>query len=244
MLVLRRAPLVALLLAGLAVAGCAPTVQQKSLPSLADRTEPIASIAVAPFTPTGRLLRDRAEPGAVPPSRAAALVARHLSEALGARVRVIPAEDVGRVLGIEGAPLTPLRPAEVAKVVAREFGVDAVVLGRVSRFAGRSETLVGGCTWTGSASQEGKGGERDGVGRRLPACTGPPGASVAFSIALHEAPGGSPLWQGRFDETQRTLSENVFNAARYPGGGTRWLSVEELTVWGAGEMAHALPVGP
>jgi len=68
-------------------------------------------------------------------------------------------------------------------------------------------------------------------------------ASVSFTITLYAAPGARPLWRGRFDETQRALNENIFNAGRYPGGGTRWLSAEEMARWGASEVALAMPLG-
>ena len=57
------------------------------------------------------------------------------------------------------------------------------------------------------------------------------------------APGGEQLWRATFDERQQALSENVFNAARYPGRGSRWLSAGELARWGAEEVAQVMPVG-
>jgi hypothetical protein len=67
-------------------------------------------------------------------------------------------------------------------------------------------------------------------------------ASIGFEVTLYSAPGGQKLWSGVFDETQRALGENVLNAGRYPGGGTRWLTAEELLRWGATETATAMPV--
>jgi hypothetical protein len=46
-----------------------------------------------------------------------------------------------------------------------------------------------------------------------------------------------------FNETQRPLSSNVLVASRYPGGGSRWLSAEELARWGAEETARSMPIG-
>ena len=34
---------------------------------------------------------------------------------------------------------------------------------------------------------------------------------------------------------------SFFNVFRYPGGGTRWLTAEELSQWGASEVAQAMP---
>jgi hypothetical protein len=65
-------------------------------------------------------------------------------------------------------------------------------------------------------------------------------ASVGYEVTLFEAPGGRRLWTSRFDETQQPLTENVFNAQRYPGGGRRWLTAAELARWGADGAAKAL----
>lgn len=220
-----RSALSAFVTAGLAlpVAACAPVVQGEALPALYEREAPLSRIAIAPFAPAGRLAD---EPAARPekpstqtstgsPPVAPTLVGRYLGEALAPRVEVIPAEDVQRALGLEAAPREPLPPAEVARLASARFGADAVILGRVSRFVERS----------GEAT-----------GTRRP-------ASVSFTVTLYEAPGARPLWTARFDETQRALSENVLDAGRYPGRGSRWLSAEELARWGAGELALALPLG-
>jgi hypothetical protein len=65
-------------------------------------------------------------------------------------------------------------------------------------------------------------------------------ASVGYEVTLFEAPGGRRLWTSRFDETQQALTENIFNAQRYPGGGRRWLTAAELARWGAEGAAKAL----
>lgn len=109
----------------------------------------------------------------------------------------------------------PAAPPDVARAVAKELGAQAVVLGRVSRYRGLD-------------------------GRSLGASSP---ASVAFDVTLVAAPSGEPLWKADFDETQRPLSDNLFNAFRYPSGGSRWLTAEELVRWGASEVAKDLPTG-
>jgi hypothetical protein len=42
--------------------------------------------------------------------------------------------------------------------------------------------------------------------------------------------------------TQAPISANLFNMGRYPGGGTRWLTAEELSKWGADGVADAFPI--
>ena len=209
-----RAGLLGLLL--VAVPGCAPIVRVESRPALAGLAQPIAVIAMAPFTPTGRLAQPRAQEGSESPSLATSLVAHQVAEALRTRVTVVPAEDIGRALGTERAPLVRLVPAEVARLAAAEYGADAVLLGEVSRFVSRS-------------------GEAAGTLRP---------ASVGFAVSLYAAPGGQLLWRAHFDETQKALSENLFVTGRYPGRGTRWLTAEELSRWGAEATAAQLPLGP
>jgi hypothetical protein len=66
-------------------------------------------------------------------------------------------------------------------------------------------------------------------------------SSVAFEMTLYTAPEGRKAWVSVFDETQRPLSENLVNARRYPGGGSRWLTAAELARWGAESAIEALP---
>ncbi len=150
---------------------------------------------------------------ALPPEQVAALVTGFVSDALASRgIPVVPASDLDQVLG-EASGGVPVRdPQQAARIAAEAFGASSLVSGSVLRYRER---------------------EGEALGALRP-------ASVAFEVSLHEAPTGFRLWTSRFDETQQALSENLFNARRYPGGGTRWLSAAELARWGAGEVALAL----
>ncbi|MDJ0865218.1 MAG: hypothetical protein QNK03_03850 [Myxococcota bacterium] len=108
----------------------------------------------------------------------------------------------------------PVDPREAAAVVQHRFGAQALVLGTITRFREREGRAAGAMT----------------------------PASVGFQVRVYGVPDGLMLWSGAFDETQQSLGSNVFNARRYPGGGMRWLSAEEMARWGAGEIAEALPV--
>jgi hypothetical protein len=203
------------LLALAGAAGCVAPVESRDYPALRERKEPIARIAVAPLRPTGELAQKRVSDAGVPPGVATALVARYLSEALASRgIAVVPAEDLARALAIESATDRRLVPRAVAQVAAEEFGADAVLLGEVSRFEKRSGQAAG---------------------------TLHP-AAVGFEVTLYSAPGARRLWSGVFSETQQALSENVLSTYRYPGGGTRWLTAEELARWGAKETVAAIPL--
>jgi hypothetical protein len=173
----------------------------------------LRKVVVVPFTPRPEL--SRAAPGdGVSAETAVKLVGRFVTEAVAARgIDVVPASDLAVALSGEAPPMPVLGASEAAEFAAREFGATAVLLGEVWRYRERA-------------------GEALGASRA---------ASVAFEVTLFAAPSGQKLWSARFDETQRALSENVLNARRYPGGGTRWLTAAELARWGAQAAAGAMP---
>lgn len=146
----------------------------------------------------------------------AALVERFLAEALAARgVKTIPAADVATAARAAGMdPTKPVSPREFAQLCAAEFGVAAILTGEMRRYVER----IG-----------------EALGARQP-------ASVAFDVALHSAPRGGRMWSAVFDETQKSMTENVLRARRYPGGGTRWLSGPEFAKWAASEIVNEAPV--
>lgn len=172
----------------------------------------IREVAIAPFRVSDSYPRTGARN--VPGADAAAKVERYVTEALQRRgIRVVPAGDVRTVLGLTDPAQAPPPPGIVAKVANQEFGVPAIVYGTVKRMRERSAEAMSGSS----------------------------AASVWYEITLLRAPGARPLWKTSFNETQRPLNENIFNASRYPGGGMRWLSAEELAKWGAGEVAREFP---
>lgn len=54
-------------------------------------------------------------------------------------------------------------------------------------------------------------------------------ASVAFTLQLFDVRRGDVVWSARYDETQKSLTENPFGLAEIGTRGVRWLTVEELT---------------
>ena len=192
-----------LVLAGAVALGCVGTVVQQSYPALDSLRAPIQRIAVAPL-----LARPEAAAGSAP------LVARYLVAALAARgFEVVPPEEVGRVSGA-------LPPAsglpELAARLNRELGVDALLVGEITRWVERE----------GSAA-----------GSQRP-------ASVGLLVNLYGAPDAHHLWRGEFNRTQQAGFENVLLTPRYPGRGARWLTAEEFAQFGASELAAALPIAP
>ena len=128
-------------------------------------------------------------------------------------IQVIPASDLSTALNSQGLKPTDINPRTAAELAALKFGATAIMIGQVSRYRERQ-------------------GERFGS-------TG--AASVAFNATIYSADPVQRVWSSQFDETQRALFENIVNAPRYPGGGTRWLTAAELAQWGAKSAVDTLP---
>ncbi len=54
-------------------------------------------------------------------------------------------------------------------------------------------------------------------------------ASVAFVLDLVDVRRGDIIWSARFDETQKSLSENIFALGEISERGIGWLTAEQLT---------------
>ncbi|MDY6986603.1 MAG: hypothetical protein SWQ30_00975 [Thermodesulfobacteriota bacterium] len=61
-------------------------------------------------------------------------------------------------------------------------------------------------------------------------------ASVAFGLHLHRVADGRLIWVGRFDETQHSLSEDLFRWRTFLKRGGGWLTAEELASFGFQEV--------
>ena len=53
-------------------------------------------------------------------------------------------------------------------------------------------------------------------------------ASVAFDLCLIDSDTTKLLWKGRFDKTQRSLSENIFEFRIFLEGKGKWMTAKEL----------------
>src|ERR671923_249843 len=68
-------------------------------------------------------------------------------------------------------------------------------------------------------------------------------ASVAFVLDLVDVRRGDVIWSARFDETQKSLSENILAIGEIGHRGVRWLTAEQLAHEGvkkAGDQLHQL----
>ena len=66
-------------------------------------------------------------------------------------------------------------------------------------------------------------------------------ASVGFDIHLIRLRDEKMVWQGKFDETQRPLSENLFKMGSFIRRRASWLTAEELSSVGMDEMFKQFP---
>lgn len=70
-------------------------------------------------------------------------------------------------------------------------------------------------------------------------------ASVAFSVNLVNPANGELIWHGKFDKTQRSLSENVFDFETFVKGKGRWMTADHLATLGLDGLLARMPIkGP
>ena len=107
-------------------------------------------------------------------------------------------------------------PRSLAVRLGRELKADHIIAGTVWRYR-----------------------ERSGTAR---ASAGP--ASVAFVVYIIDVTDGRRLWKGSHFETQKPLSQSIFEARTFFKRGARWLSVDELARYGVDEVVGQFPYGP
>jgi hypothetical protein len=66
-------------------------------------------------------------------------------------------------------------------------------------------------------------------------------ASVAFSLHLIRSADGADIWFGYVDETQQTLSENLFNVTAFWQRKGRWVSANEMAGDGLIKLLDKFP---
>lgn len=66
-------------------------------------------------------------------------------------------------------------------------------------------------------------------------------ASVGFDLHLYRLKDGVEVWRGKFNETQRPLSENLFKIGSFIRRKAHWLTAEELSSVGMDEILSQFP---
>jgi TolB-like protein len=143
-------------------------------------------------------------------------ITRYVQEALERRHRdkVIALDEVSRVYKKIPRDDTKDTPRSLAQKAGEALGVDFMIAGAVWRYRDRVRDPMG-------------------PGR---------GASVAFEIYLIEVSSGKTMWKGKFDETQRPLTEDIRGARVLIKKGARWLTADELARYGVEEVFKKFPL--
>jgi len=109
-----------------------------------------------------------------------------------------------------------MAPVSIAQAVGRSFRADAVLGGYIYRW------------------REREGGD---YAVKRP-------ASVAFNLHLIRPSDGAILWKSKYDKTQRSLSENLFDLSTFVEGKGRWMSAEKLAMIGLEKLLTQMPGAP
>ena len=67
-------------------------------------------------------------------------------------------------------------------------------------------------------------------------------ASVAFDLYLLEPKDGAVLWGAKFEKTQQSLSENIFDFSTFLKGKGKWMTAAGLADLGLNEMLNESPL--
>jgi hypothetical protein len=105
-------------------------------------------------------------------------------------------------------------PMTLARKVGQSIGANYMLFGTVWRYRDRSGSSASSKT----------------------------AASVAFDLYLVDVRRGETVWMANFDETQRSLSDNIWDAETFFSRGAKWLSANELARFGVEEIMKQMPL--
>ena len=108
-----------------------------------------------------------------------------------------------------------LSPIQVVQEVGETFNADAVLVGYIYRWREREGTDYG---------------------VRKP-------ASVSIDLHLIRPSNGAIMWKSKFEKTQQSLSENLFDLGTFAESGGKWLTVEKLAEIGFRKILEEMPSG-
>jgi hypothetical protein len=135
-------------------------------------------------------------------------------EAAGA-FKILPSEKVEEALSKSDRRQFGIKPMRSFIQVGKTLNVDFIFVGYLFRF----EERIGSH-----------------IGAEKP-------ASVGFDVHLIRLRDEKMVWIGKFDETQRPLSENLLKMGAFVRRKASWLTAEELSSVGMDEMLKRFP-GP
>ena len=123
-----------------------------------------------------------------------------------------PSQARGVFSSLISADMT-MGSAQIVQKIGQAFSADAVLVGYIYRWRAREGT--------------------DYAVRRP--------ASVAFDLYLVRPHDGAILRKGRFDKSQRSLSENILDLNTFVKGGGKWMTAENLADLGLTNLLGKLP---
>ncbi|NNG01660.1 MAG: hypothetical protein HKM93_19900 [Desulfobacteraceae bacterium] len=141
-----------------------------------------------------------------------AVLTNALADTLNTRlnIEVIVPENVQDITGgLLSTSGSVVNERELYMEIGRHFKADAVIAGRLYRYVERVGTTYG--------------------------IQSP--ASVAFDLLLLQTTDGSVVWHRHMDETQTSLTENLFSIRRFFKRRARWVRAAEMAKTGLDEMA-------
>ncbi len=127
--------------------------------------------------------------------------------------KILPLEKVEDIFSKTDKIQFEIRPLRSAIELGKELDVDFIFVGYLFRFEER-------------------------IGSRIGADKP---ASVGFDVHLLRVKDGKRVWDGKFDETQQALSENLLKIGSFVRRGAAWLKAEELSSVGLDEMLKRFP---
>jgi hypothetical protein len=135
-------------------------------------------------------------------------------EAMGI-FNILPREKVEEAFSQIGRREFGLKPMRSSIQLGGTLNVDFIMIGVLIRFEERIGSSIGA--------------ERP--------------ASVGFDVHLFRIRDEKMVWRGKFDETQKALSENLFKIGSFVRRKASWLTAEELSSVGMDEMLKHFPGG-
>ncbi|MBI9075992.1 MAG: hypothetical protein JEZ02_11315 [Desulfatibacillum sp.] len=126
----------------------------------------------------------------------------------------VPFEDAqGALAEVMNSRNTGILSRDMVCEVGRKLGVDGVIAGHVYRF-------------------------RDRVGKSF-SVDSP--ASVAFDVHLLKVSEKNIIWSGRYDETQKALSDNLLDFNKFVKRGGAWVTAQKLATAGLDKALETFP---
>ncbi len=127
---------------------------------------------------------------------------------------IVPMEKVREALIQMGEESARKKPIETAKILAKRFKTKLVVAGAVFEYKNR---------------------EGSSIGVEKPAV-------VSFSLHLIEAKSGRILWEDKYYESQKALSEDITNIGKFLKRSGKWVTARRIAYDGMNKLLDDFPI--